>query len=130
MSWIVRWQDTEINSDDFLIEDLEQIEKATGTPWSIANPLRDIKVAKAFIAVAMLRAGKSDTQVALALNALTLGTLKTAFDFKPEDEATSESVPTTPKKSRARTSPGSSPTGRATDGSPATPDDSASETSS
>jgi hypothetical protein len=91
MTWIIRVGDEEITSDDFLIEDLEQIEKATDTAWSIANPLRHIAVAKAFLAVAMLRLGKTDREVATALKAVTLKQLKSTFDYKPDDEAVVES---------------------------------------
>lgn len=89
--WIIRVGDDEITSDDFLIEDLETIEKATDTPWSIANPLKDIKVARAFIAVAMVRQGKTDREVTAEMKTLTLRTLKKTFDYKPDDAAVVDS---------------------------------------
>jgi len=85
--WLIHIDGQTVESDDFLIEDLEQIEKATGVPWSISNPLKEIKVAKAFLATAMLRIGKSNEEVAAALKTVTLGTIKNAFDYKPDDAA-------------------------------------------
>ena len=132
MTWIIRWEETEISSDDFLIEDLESIEKATGQPWSILNPYRDVKVAKAFLAVALLRAGKNEQQIELALRVVSLGTLKTTFDYKPDDEVevVQDETPTKRRKPHARTSRASSLSESATAGSPTTPGNSDSVTSS
>ena len=123
MSWLIRWDDVEMSSDDMLIEDLENVEKSTGSPWSVANPLRDIKVARAFLAVAMLRSGKTEEQVADALGKITLATLKTAFDWKPDDEATTEG--SAPLDRPARTSRRSSPGRPLKGGSRPIPDDNA-----
>ena len=130
MSWLVRWDNVEMSSDDFLIEDLESVEKATGVPWSVANPLREIKVARAFLAVALLRAGKSESEVAAALGKVTLGTLKTAFDYKPDDQATEGGAPLAPRDHLAKTSPDSSRGRRPRAGHPAKPVGNESATSS
>ena len=86
MSWLIRHNGVEASSDDFLIDDLAQIEKSTGTPWSVANPWRDVKVARAFLAAAMLRAGRGEEEVATALSLLTLKQLKTVFKWVDDDE--------------------------------------------
>lgn len=84
--WIIKHNGTEFSSDDFLIEDLENVERATGSPWSTANPLRDVKTARAFLAVAMLRQGSPNAEVETALKLITLKSLKNAFEFKSDDE--------------------------------------------
>lgn len=116
MSWLVRWDDVELNSDEFLIEDLESVEKSTGVPWSVCNPFREVKVARAFLAVALLRAGKTENEVADALGRVTLGTLKSAFDYKPDDEMEGR-APLAPRDHLVRTSPASSPGRRPKGGS-------------
>jgi ribosomal protein S18 acetylase RimI-like enzyme len=83
--WLIHVNGETLESDDFLVSDLEAIEKATGIPWSIANPVKNISVAKAFLAVALKRQGRSDRDVATELGVLTLRSLKTTFDYKPDD---------------------------------------------
>ena len=130
--WLIKVGDKTVESDDFTIGDLEEIEKATATPWSIANPLRDIKVARAFLATAMLREGVADREVEQALRTITLRSLKNTFAFKPDDEDEPEvrSEEDDPLDRPARTSRASS-RGRATKGgSRARPDENVSEMSS
>lgn len=120
MTWIIKWDGHEMSSDDFLIGDLESIEKATGTPWSVCNVFKDVKVAKAFLAVAMLRQGESEAEVVAALDAVTLRTLKSAFEWRAdEEEEHEEPDPSAPNPSS--TSPGSSTGAIDQAGSPATP---------
>jgi len=133
MAWIIKWDGKELNSDDFLISDLQEIEKATGEPWSTANCYRSVKVARAFLAVALLRLGKSEMEVADALGTVTLKTLKNTFDFVPDedDEPSPEgSVPLAPRDRLAKTSRGSSHTGRVKGGHRPKPADNESEMSS
>jgi hypothetical protein len=109
--WVIRVGDVEVLSDDFLIEDLEAVEKTSGVPWSIANPLREIKVARAFLAVAMVRQGKSDREVEAELRTLTLRTLKNTFDYRAdEDEDTTEDdadpLPPSPLRTSRKSSRG------------------------
>lgn len=110
MTWNIRHNGMSFSSDDFLIEDLAEIESATGVPWSVANPLREIKVAKAFLAAAMLRSGRSDVEVETALKMLTLKHLKKAFAFvvdeDDEGETDAEPDPSVPPPSPI--TPGSS----------------------
>ena len=57
-SWLIKVDGIQFSSDDFLIEDVGSIEKASGTSWYIANPLVEVPVARAFLAAAMLRSGR------------------------------------------------------------------------
>lgn len=103
--WLITIDGVVTESDDFLVDDLEKIEKATKTPWSTANPYRDIGVAKAFMAVALQRQGKSDREVADYLKTVTLKTLKGVFDYRSDDDDDGEGSADPTKKS--------APTGRA-----------------
>lgn len=128
MSWLIRHNGVEFSSDDFLIEDLQTIEESTGTPWSIANPVREIKVARAFLAVAMLRSGRSEAEVEAMLANITLKALRAAFELVPDtmaDVVGSDAVdpsppnrnPTTPGSSSGRTGKGGRPRKRASSAS-------------
>jgi hypothetical protein len=98
MSWLIKYHGMEFNSDDFLIEDLGEIEKATGEPWSISNPYRTVAVARAFLAMAMIRTGRPTAEVEATMNLITLRSLKTAFehveDSEEEQEERDPSAPT------------------------------------
>ena len=127
--WIIRVGDEKVESDDFLIEDLEAIEKAGGSPWSIANPLRDIKVARAFLAVAMLRQGKTDRETEAELKKMTLKTLKGTFEYRSDDDVPGEDESEDPLDRPVRISRGSSRGRPVKGGSRPLPAENVSETS-
>ena len=118
MAWLIRVGDGEVSSDDFTIAELGEVEAAAGEPWSVANPLRSVKIARAFLAVALLRLGRTQDQTADELEALTLRTLKGAFVYVPDDDD-EEPAPVGPTSRRGRTTRGSSPGARTTGGPPA-----------
>lgn len=95
MTWVIKHNGMEFSSDDFLIDDLAEIEKVTETPWSVSNPLRSIPTARAFLAAAMLRSGKSHAEVEITLKHITLKSLKRSFEFVPDqdDDDTEEESP-------------------------------------
>ena len=130
MTWVIRFEDIETTSDEFLIEDLESVEKSTGEPWSVANPLRSVKVAKAFLAVVLLRAGRSEDEVVAALAKVTLALLKHAFEYRPDSEGEVQEEVDPSGRPRPRTSRNSSRMGRGKGGSRATPEDRGLEISS
>ncbi len=121
MTWIIRWNGKEHSSDDFTIADLGAIEKATGTPWSTCNVLRDVKVARAFLAVVMLHEGASEDEVADALGKVTLRTLKSAFEWRVDGEEEEHEEVDPSAQPPNSTSVASSIGGGATAGSPAIP---------
>lgn len=127
--WLIRVDGFEMESDDFTIEELGEIERVSGDPWSVVNPLRSAKAARAFVAIALLRSGLAKDQVADRLAALNLRDLKTAFDYKPEDAATLVGDQPAPLARRRSTTRGSSRGRPAKDGSRLPPDESASATS-
>jgi len=105
MTWIVKWQGEEYSSDDFTLDELGRIEKESGTAWSVLNPLRTAAVAKAFLRVALARAGEEPGKV----DKLTAGQIKWCFDFRPDEadkDIVSEGTEPDPLTS---TSPDSSP---------------------
>lgn len=80
MTWIVRWGGERVTSDDFTLDDLIALEKETGTPWSALNPLREIRIARAFLRVAINRTGGDPDDADRA----TLGRLKHVFEFEED----------------------------------------------
>lgn len=126
MSWRVRWEGFEIDSDDFTVAELGDIETTTGTSWALAIPWASVPVAKAFLAVAMLRAGLSQEQTAEELEKLTWRALKAAFSRIDEaDDGGGEPDPLPSSRSSA----GSSRGGRGGAGRPRSPEPSAGATS-
>lgn len=117
MSWTIRFRGIEMSSDDFTIEDLGNIERSTDTPWSIANPLAKIDVARAFLAVALIRSGKTEREMVETLRGVTAREFKRAFEFvsDKEDEPPEDDVDPLPAPSL--TSDESSPSGRTKAGS-------------
>jgi hypothetical protein len=90
MTWVIQIPDgPKVESDDFTLDDLDRIEKETGTFWSVMNPLRESKVARAFLKVAYTHA---DLDPAL-VDGLTMKTLKGMFDFKADEPEEAEAVP-------------------------------------
>lgn len=114
MAWVVKIDGHEVDSDDFLLDDLAWIEKRTGSFWSLLNPWKNAEQAKAFIRVALVRSGVSEEDADARCESLTLRDIKGAFDFR-EDAAPARaegkgSGPTAP------TSPSSSPGARGSSG--------------
>jgi hypothetical protein len=114
MPWIVTFDGVQLDADDMTVEELGEVERISGVPWSIANPLREVKVAKAYVAVALLRAGRDKSDVAGQLTALRQRDLKGVFDWRDDDQEgqgeQEELDPSDPPP--APTSPSSSPSGR------------------
>jgi len=131
-SWLIRVDGLEFNSDDLLIEDVGAIEKASGTSWYICNPLVEVPVARAFLAAALLRSGRTPDVVEKVLSTLTLKQLAHAFTYVPDDETGGEAEEVDPSDPPpAPTTPSSSPGGPdPTTGPPTSPEPRGSVTSS
>ena len=116
MAWMIKYQGQTLDSDDFTIEELGEVERASGEPWSVVNPLRSVKVARAFLAVLMLRTMDKD-EVPSALKALTLKKMRTAFEYRSDEEDDDASgVAQGPLESPEETTPESSAGEPARDG--------------
>jgi hypothetical protein len=127
MTWLIRIPDGPVvESDDFTLDDLDRIEKETGTYWSIMNPLRESKVARAFLRTAYRRADMDPAGV----DTLTMRTLKGMFEYI--EDASAGDDPQRPTKHRKdqkrRSSSGGAHTG--SNGPPLLPVDNASGISS
>jgi hypothetical protein len=81
MPWKIKVPDFEMDSDDMTIAELGRVEKISGTPWSVANPYRDVGVAKAFYLLALERSGASRNKAEKIVNELTLKDFKNAFEW-------------------------------------------------
>lgn len=87
MAWIIKTPNGEVDSDDFTLGDLLELEKEAEEPWSLANPLRNVATAQAFLRIAYRRSGSAGD-----VDALTLRVIKKAFDFR-EDAAVEAEEP-------------------------------------
>lgn len=115
MAWVVKIDGHEVDSDDFLLDDLAWIEKRTGSFWSLLNPWKNAEQAKAFIRVALVRSGVSEEDADARCESLTLRDIKGAFDFR-EDTATPARAEGKGSGPTAPTSPSSSPGARGSSG--------------
>lgn len=112
MSWLIKVDGVEFPSDDFLISDVGDIEKASGTSWYICNPLVEIPVARAFLAAALIRSGRTPDVVEKVLATMTLKQLAGAFTYLPDDETGGEAEEVDPSDPPpSPTTPSSSPSG-------------------
>jgi hypothetical protein len=113
MAWIVKIDGNEASSDDFLLDDLSYVERVAKTPWSLANPYKDITVAKAFLRLALIRSGVSDEDADERLKTLSLGELKTAFDFVDDNAGGQQGKSQGPTTTTSRSSSGGARKGSA-----------------
>jgi hypothetical protein len=100
MGWGITIDGHRMESDDFLLDDLATVEKSTGTPWSLANPWKDVAVAKAFARVVLIHSGLSVEEADERLKSLTLRDVKSAFEFIDDNEG---SLPAGGQKGKSRT---------------------------
>lgn len=85
MAWITQVGDFELDSDDLTLEELDQVEKATGVAWSLLNPWRDVNVAKEFIRIAYVRSGLEPAHAEAKANTLRGRDIRSAFDFRQDE---------------------------------------------
>jgi hypothetical protein len=79
------------STDDLTLNELETAEKVAGVPWSVMNPLRSTKVARALLALLLIRQHLSSgmDQAAAEEKALEMAgqvtgaQLSDAFTFQP-----------------------------------------------
>ena len=110
-----------VESDDFTLDDLDAIEKATGQPWSTLNPWRDAKVAREFIRTAYRHTGITDEQADDATRRIALRHVKSLFEHRPDEPLSDEPAKDDGgplDRKRHRSSTGAPPAG---DGRPLSP---------
>ena len=105
MTWTVTTPAGPVSSDDFTLGDLDDIEKGSDTFWSVANPWRHARVARGFLRAAYRAKGLDPGLV----DSLTMGALKTAFDYEPDpgDEAADPTRGRRGRSTRASSAPSS-----------------------
>lgn len=81
MSWVITFGGETYSTLDLTLDEVEALERISGEPWSLLNPIAKIGCAKAFLAVFMLRRGDDDEAIAKQLGALTLGEIVGAFEY-------------------------------------------------
>jgi hypothetical protein len=56
--------------DDFTLDEIEAIEEQTEVPWLLLHPGKSIKVARAMLTMACIRAGIPDEEIPARINTL------------------------------------------------------------
>ena len=127
MPWLVKFQGEELNTEDLTLDELEAVQKATAsatgdiTPWILLNPVEDMAVAKAFLALSLVKSGLEDDVARSKVGALTLREIKGAFEFiQPGADLPTQYVDGQPDPKAAPEEPtsGSSGPGGTSDGLP------------
>lgn len=120
MTWTMRLPGGRgaVESDDFTLDDLDRIERATGQPWSTLNPWRDAKTAREFIRTAYRHSGLTDAQADDATKRIALRHVKSLFEHRPDeplaegdDEEDGGGPPVPLDRRRRSTSTGAPPAG-------------------
>jgi hypothetical protein len=89
-SWDVRLdvdgQQLQLNTNRLTLDDLDTAEQVSGIPWPLLHPLRSAKVAKALLALLLMRAGGvAEDDAIKRAGALTPEELVDAFTFVPPE---------------------------------------------
>lgn len=87
-TWQVRYEGANMLIDDLTWAEIESVEQATGVPWSMQNPFQSAAVAQAWLALLLVRQGKSDEEAREAVRAMTVRQFKGCFDRVPDDRPT------------------------------------------
>lgn len=91
--WLVKLEgEVLLNTEDLTFEELEALEQVTGTGWAFLFPNNDAKVAKALLALALVRSGMDDTAAKDKVAALTRREFRDSFE-RITDEANNDDRP-------------------------------------
>lgn len=104
------------NTDQLTLDEIEDVERVSGTAWALSNPLASIQQAKGYLVVFALRDGMTEDQIEEWFAGMTLGDIKAAFQYDESDlmerfaELTGQADPKAePLKGSPDTSPPGSP---------------------
>lgn len=116
-SWTIRLEGHEqVSTDDLTLDELEMAERACGVPYTLMDPHVSVRIAKALLAVCLLRANlragmaeaAAEDDALRRVRKLTTAALHGAFQWvppgKPRPPATGTEAPADPPLSAA-TSP-------------------------
>lgn len=96
----LRWEfrppgtDFVMYDDDFTLDEIEAIEEQTDTPWLLLNPAKSLKVARAMLVMACIRAGIPDDEINGRIN--TIRDLNGVLTLVPARPAALAAVKDTP----------------------------------
>lgn len=76
-----------ITTDELTLDEVEIVERVSGTPWVVINPTNSLKCAKALFVVMAVRAGLSEDDALAQAAALPLKRIKRSFTFVQGDAA-------------------------------------------
>lgn len=103
--WEIRPPGTDyvMSTDDFTLDEVESIEEQTQVPWLLLDP-SNFKVARAMLAVAMIRAGVPDEEIPERMRGWRLEDMHGVFGLLPprktyKPAATVETAPAVPPTS-------------------------------
>lgn len=107
-SWLVQLEGyPAVSTDDLTLDELEVAERACNVPYTLMDPHVSIRIAKALLAVLLVKAGATEDEALTAAGKLPVKRLHGAFTYVPPTKpapTTAGSVPADPPLSAA-TSP-------------------------
>src|SRR4051812_19673961 len=121
MPWLVRFEGEVLNTEDLTLDELGAIEEATGVPWITINPVTSIPVAKALLAMCLIKGGVSDEVAREKVGQYRIKDINNVFDLVesgadlPSDWVDGQPDP---KVAAEAATSGSSGPGAASDGTP------------
>ena len=84
--WRVEFEGRTVTTDELTLDEIELVERVSGTPWVNINPRASLKCAKALLIVMAIRAGEAEDAAFRRLSKLNLKAIKRAFVFVEGDD--------------------------------------------
>lgn len=81
MPWLVKFEGEVLNTEDLTLDELEAIETATSVPWITFNPVTSVPVAKALLALCLVKSGLSDDVAREKVGQYRVRDLKDVFEL-------------------------------------------------
>jgi len=108
-SWLLRLDGyPEVSTDDLTLDELEVAERACNVPYTLMDPHASVRIAKAMLAVLLIKAGATEDEAIRKAGKLPVAKLHGAFTYvrptKPAPAAAAGGAPADPPLSAA-TSP-------------------------
>ena len=87
-TWKVSYGGQSLLVDDLTMDELEALEQSTGVSWSLLNPHNSVAQAQGFLALLLIRDGKTDEEAREAIKAMTVRDFKGVFELVEDDRPT------------------------------------------
>lgn len=104
-SWLVSLEGyPEVTTDELTLDELETAERACGVPYTLMDPHVSVRIAKALLAVLLIKAGATEDDALKQAGKLTVRKLHGAFTYLPPEKprpaaASSDTEPADPPPS-------------------------------